>query len=278
MFVWQLEEYLGLPYLLAKVGRANTARYAGVEEKVVFGEHPQQNSLIFLPVSTASQRDSIIYFVHGGGWQMGNPALFRFIGRFFAKQGFPTIMAGYRQTPNYQYPAQLADTCASFRVGMTYLANHNVRVRHILLCGQSSGAQLIGLLAYKKEIEIPERPLFTGLIAISGPLDFSVCRSWAIRQLLKAYIGHLPNPEIADPINYARSNVPIPVLCIHGGKDPLVDIDNSKSFITKLNTGGAHRAKIYILHKGHHSDLVNLFLEHSVGTQFLLNWIEEAIR
>jgi acetyl esterase/lipase len=207
---------------------------------------------------------------------MGNPAVYRFIGRFFAQLGFPTILAGYRLTPDYQFPVQLEDTAASLRAGMNYLINHEIPVKRIILGGHSAGAQLASLLAYDQKIMAAERPLFSGLFSMSGPLDFSLCQSGKIRKLLDPYIGHLPDPEIANPIAYANPDIPISVLCLHGAQDPLVAAENSRSFTNKLNQGPVQRAICHIFPYRHHSDMISLFLEPSAGTEKLTDWLDEA--
>jgi len=149
-------------------------------------------------------------------------------------------------------------------------------VKRIVLGGQSAGAQLVSLLAYNQERAFPERSLFSGLVVISGPLDFSVCQNRTMRQLLRDYLGNLPNREIADPIYYARPDLAMRVLCLHGERDPLVAVQNSWSFAGKLNQGATPHATVRIIPKGHHSDLVDLFLEDSADGQFLTNWLMQV--
>lgn len=273
-FMWQIGEFMALASLGDKAQKANDQKYSGTEVKIHYGEHPQQYILVFPPIASTSHRDSIVFFVHGGGWNMGNPTLYRFVGRFFAQLGYPTILAGYRLTPEYKFPIQVDDTSASLRTGIDYFTQHDIPVKEIILGGHSAGAQLASLLTYDKEIMETERPLFSGLFCISGVLDFSFCQSSGIKKLLRDYIGNLSNPEIADPIFYANPDSPISVLCLHGGQDPLVDAMNSKSFAQKLNQGSANRAQLNILPNKYHSDTMDLFFEMTDDTKILTDWIE----
>jgi acetyl esterase/lipase len=271
--IWQIGEFLALASLGGKAQNADNEAYAGSEVKLTFGEDSQQYALVFPPLETVPRRDSIVYFVHGGGWNMGNPALYRFIGRFFAGIGFPTILGGYRLAPGYHFPAQLEDVSMGLQVGMDYLMKNDAPVKRIILGGHSAGAQLVSLLAYDPKIMAAERPLFSGLVSMSGPLDFSLCQSGQIRSLLDAYIGGLSNREDADPTAYASPDIPISVLCLHGARDPLVDPENSRSFVNKINQGSIHRAELQILPNRYHSDMLNMFLEMSDETKILTDWL-----
>ncbi len=216
----------------------------------------------------------MVFFTHGGGWNMGNPTQYRFVGRFFAQLGFPTILAGYRLTPDFQFPIQIDDTTASLHAGIQYFEQNNIYAKKIILGGHSAGAQLASLLAYDEKVAEKERTLFTGLFCMSGVLDFSFCQSSGIKKLLNDYIGNLPNPEIADPIFYANPELPISVLCLHGAKDPLVSVENSESFARNLNQGKVKRAMLNILPDKYHSDTMDIFFASSDETKILTEWIE----
>lgn len=274
--MWQIGEFQALASLGGKAQKADNEAYAGSEVKLTFGDDPQQYALVFPPIGTVPRRNSIVFFEYGGGWNMGNPALYRFIGRFFAGLGFPTILGGYRLVPSYHFPSQLEDSAMSLQVGMEYLMKNDAPVTKIILGGHSAGAQLVSLLAYDPKIMAAERPLVSGLVSMSGPLDFSFCRSGQIRSLLDAYLGDLSNWEVADPIAYASSDFPISVLCLHGANDPLVDPENSRSFVNKLNKGAIHRAELQIFPNRYHSDMLNLFFEMSDETKILTDWLENV--
>jgi acetyl esterase/lipase len=274
--MWQIGEFQALASLGGKSQKADNEAYAGSEVKLSFGDDPQQYALVFPPLGTVPRRNSIVFFEYGGGWNMGNPAQYRFVGRFFASIGFPTILGGYRLVPSYHFPAQLEDASKGLQVGMDYLMKNDAPVTKIILGGHSAGAQLVSLLAYDPKIMAAERPLVSGLFSMSGPLDFSFCRSGQIRSLLDANLWDLFYLEYAYPIAYASPNIPISVMCLHGAKDPLVDPENSRSFVNKLNQGSIHRAELQIFSNRYHSDVLNLFFEMSDETKILTNWLDEV--
>ncbi len=152
---------------------------------------------------------------------------------------------------------------------------NNLFAQRIILGGQSAGAQLASLLAYERQATQTESSLFSGLRSVSGSLDFAFCQSGRIRKRLAAYIGHLPNPEIADPVAFADPRIPIFVLCLHGKNDPVVDPQNSRAFANKLNQGAIQRAHLHILAHTYHSDVLNLFFEPFEQTHLLTDWLTD---
>lgn len=276
--MWQINEYVALASLGGKAQQAQSTPYVGIETKVAFGVDPQQYALVYAPQRVRLDRNAIIFFLHGGGWSMGDPLQYRFIGRFFAQLGYPTILGGYRLAPKHQFPAQLDDACAGLKAGLAQLTNNGISVNQLVLGGHSAGAQLASLMTYNPSILQSERPLFSGLLNLSGPLNFAFCQSGDIRRLIDAYLGNAKNWDIANPITYANPNSHTPVLCLHGEQDPLVDFANSMSFVNKINEGPVKRAQLQLLPNTYHSDTLNLFLEQSEQTKIVTDWLENLDR
>ena len=89
-------------------------------------------------------------------------------------------------------------------------------------------------------------------------------------------LGSLSNREVADPIAYASPDIPISVLCLHGAQDPIINSENSRSFVNKLNQSAIHRAELQILPNRYHSDMLNMFLEMSDETKILTDRLAEV--
>jgi acetyl esterase/lipase len=279
MFRWQIAEYGSLVCLFPMISAALARRTRVIEERIPFGPHPQQYVLLCQPPERKA--DVLLFFVHGGGWRMGNPWSFRFIGRCFAEQGFVTALGGYRLAPKFQFPAQMQDIYAGLRASLQAAKERGMPANKILLSGQSSGAQLVSLLAYDRDelaLRGLDSSLFAGMLLISGPLNFSVCTNRTITQLINDFVGDPANKDKADPMCYVQGDEALPVLCMHGACDPLVDVQNSISFADKLNRVGTQRAQVHIVQGGHHSDLVALFLRGSPATRFLTDWLMDKAK
>jgi acetyl esterase/lipase len=282
-----LAENLSIPGLLLRLASANLRAFAGSEEQIPYGDHPQQYSLLVLPPPGAPQRRTLIFFVHGGGWRMGSPTLFRAIGRWFAQRGYPTLLAGYRLVPHFRFPTQVEDTCAAYRAGIEAAAVRGLAADRVLLGGQSAGAQLVSLMALHQgwaERAGLERRQLAGIFLVSGPLDLSAPVGPEAQHLLANFLGDMKLRDQADPMRCltgptAAQAAIVPTLCLHGELDPLVPLEQSLNFVTRLRQNGApasgpRAAELVVLPGKHHSELGELFLIESPPARRLLDWIE----
>ncbi|RPJ21674.1 MAG: alpha/beta hydrolase, partial [Chloroflexi bacterium] len=216
MFIWQIEEYSSVLPLLARRFRANQTDATLRVTKASFGSSPNQHVLLCCPTRPELRRDTCIFFIHGGGWQHGAPAWFRFVGHFFAKLGFPTLLTGYRLAPAHRFPAQLEDVDTGLCTGIAMLRNEGVPVNNIIFGGQSAGAHLASLLAFDPDTGVVpylqrESIALKGLLLVGGPLDFSHCGSRRIRKYIGDLMGNTSNWDQADPIHYIRGDETLPV-------------------------------------------------------------------
>jgi acetyl esterase/lipase len=271
---WQLEEYLRVSAMFLDVMIENERRGNWIEERLKFGAHPHQYLLFLRPREMRPQKP-LVYFLHGGGWGHGHPALFRFIGHFFARAGYPVILGGYRLTPLHRWPNQLDDAFDGLRAGQKLAAARGLEAGPVIVAGQSAGAQLASLMLLDAESAQRHRfrsEDFVGLLLISGLLNFQFCQTFKDRYFLWKLLGRRSNWPGADPIRFIRGDETVPVLCIHGERDILVDNRNSTSFINRLN----HVGEIYLAPGAYHSDLTDMFFKQTPSTEVMLRWLERV--
>ena len=65
--------------------------------KVSYGTDKEQYFLYYEPDQRIS--DKILVWVHGGGWNAGNPRFFDFVGQCVCEQGYRFVSLGYRLSP-----------------------------------------------------------------------------------------------------------------------------------------------------------------------------------
>ena len=271
---WQLEEYLRVSAMFLDVLVENERRGAWIEERLKFGAHPHQYLLFIRPREIHPQKP-LVYFLHGGGWSHGHPSMFRFIGHFFARAGYPVILGGYRLTPLHRFPRQLDDAFDGLAAGRKLASSRGLGAGPVILAGQSAGAQLASLMLLDAESAQRHglrREDCAGLLLVSGLLNFEYCQTLKDRYMLWKLLGSPSTWGRADPIRFARGDETVPVLCIHGERDILVDNRNSVSFINRLN----HTGEIYLAPGGYHSDLTGMFLTRTPSTEIVLRWLERV--
>ncbi|MDV4150051.1 alpha/beta hydrolase [Clostridium sp. AL.422] len=214
-----------------------------------------------------------IVFIHGGGWWHGSPKTSSSIGKFFNDLGYTVVIPAYRLVPLYKYPTQINDVFEAVKDYLSKVEN----VNNIIVMGFSAGAELSTNLVFnldkQKEYNI-DKDRFKGLISISGVLDFDKCTSNYSKILIDNYIGYQNDRNSINPINLINKDTNIDVLCIHGNKDPLINIENSISFVDKINSFNGN-ARLAVIKGKHHSDIVSLFLNKGEkGSKEILDFIE----
>ena len=274
---WFLDDYLSAIPILPGLLQLARLRFNLFERTIQYGWHPQQLSVICWPSEVIDRRDSIVFFVHGGGWRSGSPVAMRFIAYFFAGLGYPTILGGYRLAPRVRYPNQVQDVIASLRAGLRVLNANSMASGRVILAGQSAGAQLAAMLAYGKNLmtrEARQEFNFTAYMGISGPLNFAHCNNPAIHGMIDQFTGTHQAFDEADPYQNLTGGENIPALLLHGEMDRLVDPSNSISFAEKLRQNGCP-ADVLIIPGRHHANLVGLFWHAFPETEQMIAWMHE---
>ena len=98
--------------------------------KLHYGAHPTQYLLDFVP--PVPQRETVVVYLHGGGWDKGSPSFFSFIGQRLAQEGYRCVMPGYRLVPKYRFPAQIKDVTAGTKAALRYLEKQGVDTARIV--------------------------------------------------------------------------------------------------------------------------------------------------
>jgi acetyl esterase/lipase len=269
---WQLDEYLRVTLMLARLWWANERPSDIVEERLKFGPHPNQYAVLHYQRDPLRRKGPLVFFLHGGGWQHGNAGLFRFVGRFFAQAGYPALIGGYRLAPLNKFPRQLDDAYAGLKAGLRLASFRGLWPAPVILAGQSAGAQLASLMLLERErlaAQGLDQASFSGLLLISGLLNFAHCQTLKDREMLYNFLGRRTHWPLADPIRFVRGDEKVRVLCIHGERDMLVDKANSTTFAEKLNGS----AEVHLVPNAYHTDLTDMFVRDTPAARKTLEWL-----
>ena len=109
------------------------------------------NLYVFRPAKVGDEEETpVIYYMHGGGYQFGNTAIFEESIQSLADENKATVVSvDYTLTkdPSYKYPMELRDAYA----GLLYVYEHadelHVNKDNIVLEGESAGGGLAARLA-----------------------------------------------------------------------------------------------------------------------------------
>ena len=248
--------------------------------KVSYGKDKEQYFLYYEPSKNIS--DKIIVWVHGGGWNAGNPKYFDFVGQCVCDQGYRFISLGYRLSPKHKYPCQIRDVCEAYNSAIRYLKENGHDVSKIIAAGPSAGAHLMSIMCYswkvreKYNVDVSN---IIGFIGSGGPYSFRDNQSMMIRLLLDQLFKKGYNRRNGEPVALMGKSH-IPMLLIQSRHDGLIDFACAEDFAKRARELG-NVCELYSVtdKKNTHSwYTAGMFLEtreENKGLDKFFSWIEK---
>ncbi len=191
----------------------------------------------------------VIVWVHGGAWWAGSkracPAA------LMVPRGYAAISISYRLSQHAPFPAQIHDCKSAIRWVRANAEKYNLDPNRIGVWGASAGGHLVSLLGTGGGVKKLEGngahndqssrvqcvvnwfgP--TDLIKLNGPDGADIGGRNPIEQLLGGPVDEKQDLAVlANPITHVTKDDP-PFLIMHGTKDKLVPLDQSKLLETAL--------------------------------------------
>jgi acetyl esterase/lipase len=222
------------------------------------------------------EKAPVLVAMHGGGWQGGSPANYRYWGPFLARNGYAVFAIRYRLSkPDAKsYPDAVYDVKAAIQFVRAKAGELGVDPERIGVMGDSAGAHLGALVAlagdepqFSSEYRnAPNAGTPTGVkAAILFYGVFDMAAQWQHDQVARPrdqitekFLGTSPmqNRRVffdASPISYATvEKNRTRFLLIHGTHDDIVDpATQSQAFLTALKQAGIFARTIVIPGAGH---------------------------
>jgi acetyl esterase/lipase len=239
----------------------------------ITGGHERQKLDLLLPAEP--RHAPVILWIHGGGWVAGakeqNPL------RRLTDQGYVVAAMNYRYSTQAPFPAQLQDAKSAVRWLRLNSGRYGFDGDRIAAWGASAGGmmvELMGTTAGRADFVTPDNPGASSdvqaVVSFCGPTDFPALISSAVAAkqdrnqanpiALVALLLGGPVAErekeaaAASALSYAAASAS-PMLIIHGEKDSLVPVDQSRRFEAALTKAGA-RASLLVLPDAGHNDVL----------------------
>ena len=207
-------------------------------EYVSYGGDKEQYFLYYEPEKPVS--DKVVVWVHGGGWNAGNPKYFDYVGQNMARAGYRFVSIGYRLSPKNKYPAQIEDVCAAYNAAIRYLKEKGIDTTKIILSGPSAGAHLSSIMCYSKATQKKYNVDVSGIISyvgFGGPYSFRKSMSLTLKMLLGMLFAKGYDRKEAEPWSLMDSSN-IPMLLIQSRHDGLIEFGCAEDFANKAKTVG----------------------------------------
>jgi acetyl esterase len=193
----------------------------------------------------------IVFYVHGGAFQILSKDTHWLMGLAFARHGYLVINISYRLAPRHPFPAAIEDTCQAWLWLLREAERLGGDLRRVAVAGESAGGNLVTALtlaACQRRDEpfaravfdagvVPRAAMpFCAMLEVSRPERFTrrPMPSWVhgmLRGTSSAYLHTMPRGngrDLADPlVVFERGDKldrPLPPFFAPvGTKDPLLD-------------------------------------------------------
>lgn len=101
---------------------------------------------IYTPESSAGKRLPVIFWIHGGGWQVGDKADVALKPKVLCERGFVFVSTNYRLLPEVSIEVLISDVAKSLAWVHNHIEDYGGDPGRIFVGGHSAGAQLAALI------------------------------------------------------------------------------------------------------------------------------------
>jgi acetyl esterase/lipase len=219
---------------------------------IAYGPDTLQKMDVYLPANRTTDDTKSLILIHGGGWTSGSKAEFTPYLDSFKKRlpGYAIFAINYRLVNGGNlFPAQENDVKAAIDFISNNADKYSINKDNFSLLGFSAGAHLSLLQAYKYS-----SPKIRAVVDYFGPTDLIAMynKPWhpLVPMALQMITGATPQQnqkifEKSSPAFYVSEEAP-PTLILHGGRDVVVDVSQSRLLAEKLKEKGvAHELHVY---------------------------------
>jgi acetyl esterase len=198
----------------------------------------------------------VVIYIHGGGFRILSKDTHWMMGLAFASRGYLVFNINYRLAPKNPFPAALEDAALAYQWVQEHAAEYGGDASHILLAGESAGANLATSLTIASTFPRDEAWAQTvfetgvvpkavmpacGILQVSDPGRFRrrkpAMKSWLNDRITQVSSNYLAQPAeaicegdfgLADPLVFLeQGHTPTrplpPFFLICGTKDPILD-------------------------------------------------------
>ena len=143
-------------------------------EALAYGAGPRQLLDVYQPPGELRNVPMVVFF-YGGSWSSGERGDYRFVGEALASTGIVAVVADYRLSPAFRYPAFVQDSASAVRWAVDHAAEFGADARRIFVMGHSAGAYNAAMVAldarWLAAVGLAPSRL-AGWIGLAGPYDF----------------------------------------------------------------------------------------------------------
>lgn len=144
------------------------AQAQDVKRDIPYGDRERQVLDVYSPPGAKGR--PVVFWIHGGGWQVGDKSDVQQKPRVFNEKGFVFVSTNYRLLPNVDMGTIVRDIARSIRWVHDHIADYGGDPGRILVMGHSAGAQLAALICTDDRY-LKEQGLSLSIIKGCVPVD-----------------------------------------------------------------------------------------------------------
>ena len=222
------------------------ARPPVLARDVAYGTDPAQRLDVYGPAAGGALRP-VVVFVHGGRWQSGDKAEYRFMARTLLDAGAVAVLPNYRLYPAVRMQAAMQDIGAAVAYVQAHARQWGGDPARVVVMGHSAGAQLTALAALDTRwFAAAGAAPVQGLVGLAGPYDFLPLTDDDLRD----YFGPPAHYPASQPINYVSPAAP-PAFLVQGTADDSVKPHNTANLTRALKAAGVPVQTFMVSGEGH---------------------------
>jgi len=243
--------------------------------KVKYGKHFRQYLLHYRPQK--DDRNHVVIYIHGGGWQFGRPEMFRPNAQKLVEKGYHVFMPTHRRIPVFDISHIRPDLVSGIKKILEIMEEEGISHKKVLLGGMSSGANLAGLLTFDHSLLAQagfNRNRLAGSFLLGPPINLSgMWKSPPLYVLAGKRSGE--KFRQANPIAHLMENDDLPILILHPEKDGLVEFKSVCEFCEKAEQLGFKNLEFRTLPNMIHMDAASWCFDDHPSQAIVLGWLEK---
>lgn len=196
---------------------------------------PHERNLLDVYAPASAQGAPTVLFVHGGSWQGGDKAIYRFVGESLARAGYVTGVMNYRLAPQNRYPTYVQDTAAALRWLRDHAGDFGGNPDDLFVVGHSAGAfnavEAVDNARWLREAGVPVGAV-RGVIGIAGPYAYDFRQDSS-----RVAFPEGSTPDEVMPDRHVRRDAP-PHLLLVAANDTTVGPQNALKLEAALKEAG----------------------------------------
>ncbi|MDP8254735.1 MAG: alpha/beta hydrolase [Candidatus Alcyoniella australis] len=229
-------------YDAAQVGSQFYAEYPLIDQDVPYVEDNAPLQVLDIFRVESDQPAPVVVFVHGGTWQYTTRKDYGALAETLTERGFVTVIVDFRMYPDDIYPTFVDDTVSALNWTMAHIAEYGGDPQRVILMGHSAGTHLLAMVltddTFRSKLTFDPLAQIDGVVLLAGPYHFNIKVLPGVRRMVFDAMGSLENMQHAQPILYARGDIP-PTLLMVGEDDDLAKPQLTLDYYAALKEQGA---------------------------------------